>query len=253
MSTEADFLWPAGYDRIVLEETDSTMREAARLAPTLTQPTWILAHHQTAAHGRRGRPWANPAGNFAATLVMRPDCTPAEAALRSFVAAIALYWTLGSLIDRARLTLKWPNDVLLDSGKVAGILLESSGRGQSVDWLSIGIGINLAAAPDPAALEPGAVAPVSIAGQGGQAAPADEVLTELALHFDQHDRILRETGFDPIRRLWLRHAARLGETVTAKTTRDSFTGTFDTVDETGQLILRTAAGPVIIPAADIYF
>ena len=65
--------WPQGYGLHVLEEVDSTLNEAARLAPTLQGPLWILAHHQTAARGRRGRAWANPRGNLAATLVMRPD------------------------------------------------------------------------------------------------------------------------------------------------------------------------------------
>ena len=76
--------------RHVLAEVDSTNSEAARLAPRLTQPTWILARRQTAARGRRGRAWAAPEGNFFATLVMRPSGDPVAAAQRSFVAALAL-------------------------------------------------------------------------------------------------------------------------------------------------------------------
>ena len=77
----------------------------------------------------------NPVGNLAATLVMRPGGLPAWAALRSFLAANALFETLALYCDRDCLSLKWPNDVLLDERKVAGILLESAGNAREVDWL----------------------------------------------------------------------------------------------------------------------
>ncbi|HQU70187.1 MAG TPA: biotin--[acetyl-CoA-carboxylase] ligase, partial [Albidovulum sp.] len=66
MSASDPLAWPEGVARHVLAEVDSTNSEAVRLAPALTQPTWIFAHRQTAARGRRGRGWAMPAGNFAA-------------------------------------------------------------------------------------------------------------------------------------------------------------------------------------------
>ncbi|MBF9060971.1 biotin--[acetyl-CoA-carboxylase] ligase, partial [Rhodobacterales bacterium HKCCSP123] len=65
--------WPADVGRQVLPSTDSTMAEAARQAASLPGPTWICALDQTAARGRRGRAWANPPGNFAASLVLRPE------------------------------------------------------------------------------------------------------------------------------------------------------------------------------------
>ena len=145
------------------------MAEAARRADGLFAPTWIMARHQTEARGRQGRKWENPAGNLAATLIMRPLCTPQAAAQRSFLAANALFETMALYVDRARLATKWPNDVLLNGGKVAGILLETSGRGPFVDWLSIGVGVNLRRVPPqvkdaafpPVALNDVAEAPVS--------------------------------------------------------------------------------------------
>ena len=89
-----------------------------------------------------------PAGNFAATLVMRPAGIRHGRRCGSFVAANALYATLAMYVRDASLALKWPNDVLLEGGKVAGILLESTGKGKTVDWLAIGIGVNLAAKPE---------------------------------------------------------------------------------------------------------
>ncbi len=83
--------WPAGTGRILLDETDSTNAEALRRAGELAPPAWILAHRQTAGRGRRGRPWRMPEGNFAATLLCHPPQRPAQAALLSFVAALALH------------------------------------------------------------------------------------------------------------------------------------------------------------------
>ena len=74
--------WPEGYGRRVYDTLDSTLSEAARLQQELTAPTWILALEQTAARGRRGRSWATPRGNFAATLMMPRKEPPGVAALR---------------------------------------------------------------------------------------------------------------------------------------------------------------------------
>lgn len=242
--------WPEETDRVILDETDSTMAEAARRAAGLARPTWIMARRQTAARGRRGRTWSNPEGNFAATLVLRPDGGPAEAALRSFAAANALFEALSLRVDRTLLSLKWPNDVLLNGGKVAGILLESAGTGARVDWLAIGFGVNLARAPEAAGTE---FRPVSLEGEGGRPTAPEELLSLLASNMATEERLFRDMGFAPIRRNWLRHAARLGETITARTARGETSGVFETVDEDGQLVLRTGAGQVRIPAAEVFF
>lgn len=245
--------WPAAYDRIILDEVDSTMAEAARRAPRLNGPTWIMARRQTAARGRRGRAWVNPEGNFAATLVLKPTGSPAQAALRSFATANALRETLAMSVDPKRLSLKWPNDVLLDGGKVAGILLESSGQGGHVDWLSIGIGVNLVSAPPVDDVEEGAVRPVAVAGNGVDAPSQNELLFWLASHYADQEQRLNEFGFNPIRLHWLAHAARLGEAIRARTARDTLYGTFADVDKDGQLVLETAKGRTTIPAADVFF
>jgi len=229
------------------------MTEAAARAPSLAGPTWILARRQTDARGRRGRAWQSPTGNFAATLVMRPEGGPAQAALRSFVAALALQRALTAYVAPARLALKWPNDVLLDGGKVAGILLESAGAPGEVAWLSIGIGINLVAAPPPEMVEADALTPVSLAGQGDAAPTPDEMLTVLARQFAELETTFGQFGFDPIRRAWLDHAARLGQPIRARTAKAELIGTFLDMDNQGQLVLETAKGRTVIPAADVFF
>jgi len=230
------------------------LSEAARIAPSLAGPEWILAHRQTAARGRRGRAWVAPAGNFAATLVMRPQEPPEKAALRSFVAALALFDALVVVSGRAEaFSLKWPNDVLCHGGKLAGILLESAGAGPRLDYLSIGIGVNLMGAPDAAAVEAGAVAPVALMPETGASVTPEEFLDHLAAAYARLETQFVTFGFAPIREAWLARAARLGETITARTTTSETQGRFETVDETGNLVMETPRGRVRIAAADVFF
>ncbi len=246
--------WPDGYGRRVLACVDSTNAEAARIAPDLAGPEWILALEQTAARGRRGRGWVNPKGNFAATLVMHPGETPDKVALRSFVAALALNDALVAATGRPEpFSLKWPNDVLLNGGKLAGILLESAGIGGRLTHFAIGIGVNLKEAPVAAEVEAGAVRPVSLLSETGVAITPEEFLDLLAPAYAHYEAQFTTYGFDPIRTAWLSRAARLGEVVTARTSRDEVTGTFETVDAAGNLVLSTAKSRVAIPAADVFF
>jgi len=246
--------WPPGLGRQVLDSTDSTMAEAARQAESLVVPTWIMARRQTAARGRRGRPWAMPPGNFAASIVLRPTEPPAEVALRSFVAALALRDAFVAATDRPRaFALKWPNDVLLNGGKVAGILLESLGGRGRVQGLVIGFGVNLAAAPGRSDVEPGAVPPVGLAAELGVAIAPEAFLDLLAPAYDRRERQFASCGFAPIRDAWLESAARLGAVMTARTGKAETTGVFRGVDMAGNLILDTAKGRAAVAAADVFF
>jgi len=245
--------WPKGHDLILLDEVDSTMAEARRRRD-LARPTWIVARRQTAAVGRRGRAWGAPEGNLSATLVLMPDCPPGQAALYSFVISYALYGTLLAYVpDREAVSLKWPNDVLLRGGKLAGILLESDGMGTRVVRLSIGIGVNLNTAPTAVAIEPGALVPKVLAEEAGEPVDPLEFLAFLAEHVDHQVRFFSENGFGPLRSAWLARAARLGETITARTGTETVEGRFEKVDEDGQLVLETQGGRRTIAAADVFF
>jgi BirA family biotin operon repressor/biotin-[acetyl-CoA-carboxylase] ligase len=236
-----------------MAEVDSTLSEARRIAPDLQQPTWILAHHQTAARGRRGRNWGMPNGNFAATLVLRPQEPVARAALRSFVMALAVGEVVSDLSGAADIALKWPNDVLLDGGKLAGILLESAGDARGLEYLAIGVGVNLCAVPDVSAMEPGAMAPVSLLGQTGLMVSPADFLEALAGRYAALEAQFTEMGFEPIRRAWLNRAARRGQVLRARMMREEVTGVFQDVDPAGNLVLMTDQGRRVIPAADVYF
>jgi BirA family biotin operon repressor/biotin-[acetyl-CoA-carboxylase] ligase len=130
-----------------IEEIGSTNADlAARVSAgeALAEGRWLVADRQTAGRGRQGREWADGTGNFmGSTLVRLRSDDPPPASL-SFVAALAVYTAIAPLVGTAQMVqLKWPNDVILNAGKVAGILLERVG-----DVVIVGIGVNLVSAPD---------------------------------------------------------------------------------------------------------
>jgi BirA family biotin operon repressor/biotin-[acetyl-CoA-carboxylase] ligase len=245
--------WPTGVGHLPADEVTSTLDVARQEAGQYPNPTWFTATRQTASRGRRGRPWIAPEGNFYGTLSM--SCSnPAKASLRSFVTALALHDALRAVMgDGPSLTLKWPNDVLLNNGKVAGILLESLQTGGQMWGVAVGIGVNLIAAPAMDRVESGAVYPVSVKGESGVDVTPDVFLQHLAPAFARYDAQLSTYGFAPIRTAWLARAAKLGETITARLPTEDITGRFDTVDESGYLVLNTAKGARSIAAADVFF
>ncbi len=149
--------------------------------------------------------------------------------------------------------LKWPNDVLLNGGKLAGILLESQGLNGPDPVLCIGIGVNLIAAPDPAAVEPGALPPVSLLAETGLRVTPEAFLGALAPAYAGWEETFRDRGFAPLRTAWLAHAAHLGQPIRARTGTLVREGRFDGIDAQGNLSLGTPQGTLAIPAAEVFF
>lgn len=248
--------WPRGVDCLRLAEVDSTNAEAQRLARDgATGPVWVVAERQTMGRGRRGRPWTDHRGNFYATCLLTPPGGPTSAALRSFVAALALFDALVGVTGRPQLfALKWPNDVLLSGQKLAGILLEMcSATSGAAAPLAVGIGVNLAGAPRADVLEPGALSPISLAEATGLTISPEDFLDALAPAFARWEGQLISEGFAPVRRAWLSRAVRVGEEVVARLPGQEIHGVFRTIDETGAILLDTVSGPLALSAADIHF
>lgn len=242
--------WPPGYGLKEFAELDSTNEEAKRLAASgAPAPVWIRADKQTAGRGRRGRAWETGAGNLAATLLLRPNRPAAECAQLSFVTAIAAADAMARFAPRARIEVKWPNDILADGRKLAGILLESASSGNVPFWLAIGIGINLSHYPE------GVEFPaISIAALGAPTPKPSDALTELAAAFAKWYDIWAREGFAPIREAWLARAARLGERIVARLQERELSGVFEGIDETGALLLREGQGQTrTIAAGEIFF
>lgn len=242
---------PTGYELASFEEIDSTNEEARRRAQAGERgPLWIWAKKQVAGRGRRGRTWESPSGNLFCTLLIAPGAPAADAARLSFVAALAVYETVTAFVAPAKVRVKWPNDVLIDGQKVAGILLESSGESgaQLLPWLAVGIGINLQHQP-----EQPAYPATRIAAHGFAPRPA-EALSWLAEAFDRHFQTWRTKGFAPIRSAWLEHAAGLGQAVTARLPSETINGVFQGLDADGALLLALPDGSTrAITAGEVFF
>lgn len=201
---------------------------------------WLRAERQTGGRGRQGRAWASPEGNlYASTLIrVRPgDPSPATLAL---VAAVALEEAVSVFVPGARI--KWPNDLLIDSAKLSGILLERAG-----DAIVIGFGVNLA--HHPTGLERPAT---SLAAHGN--APDPQLFVEtLAESFARWVASWRE-GLGPVRDRWLARAHPIGTALTVRLVDGaSLDGLFGGLDANGSLILRLADGTShAIHAGDVF-
>jgi BirA family biotin operon repressor/biotin-[acetyl-CoA-carboxylase] ligase len=250
----------AGYRLAAFDHIGSTNAEAmSRGREGERGPLWIVTSEQTAGRGRRHRPWIAPRGNLASSILEVIDVSPQVAATLGFAAGLALEAALQKVSvetslraagsDDMKYALKWPNDVLAGGRKLAGILLEAEAVAENRLAVVVGIGTNVVAAPE------GTPTPaVSLAALGVHIG-AEELFGGLSDAWVEFRGIWdRGRGFGEIRRLWLERAAGLGQPVAIQSGGSTVEGTFDSIDETGCLIVRTQGGDrVPISAGDVYF
>jgi BirA family biotin operon repressor/biotin-[acetyl-CoA-carboxylase] ligase len=248
----------AGHRLAAFDQIGSTNTEAlARARCGERGPTWFVTSEQTAGRGRRQRAWVAPRGNLAASVLEVLDVAPSVAATLGFAAGLAEEAALERVSleaalrlgpDRPRYALKWPNDVLAGGKKLVGIALEAEAVEAGLAVV-VGIGTNVVAAPE------GTPTPaVSLADLGVQIS-AEELFSALSDAWVEFRGIWNNgRGFAEIRRLWLARAAGLGEKVAIHTGTASLEGIFDTIDDSGCLIVRTADGSrVPVAAGDVFF
>lgn len=248
----------SGYRLSAFERIGSTNTEAlAQVRNGVSGPTWFVTSDQTAGRGRRQRAWFAPPGNLASSVLEVIDVSPSIAATLGFVAGVALERAVrtisveasvrsGAAIDYA---LKWPNDVLANKQKLTGIGLEAETTGDGRLAVVVGIGTNVVAAPE------GTPFPATSLRALGVDASAEDVFSALSDAWAELFPIWdRGRGFAEIRRLWLDRAAGLGELVSIRTGTAVITGTFDTIDAGGCMVIRTSGGKSeTIAAGDVYF
>jgi len=217
----------------------STSDEAKRLAAAgAPEGTLVQALRQTGGRGRRGRQWQSPEGNLYVSVVLRPGCAAPAAAQLSFAAAVALAEALAAWLAPERIGLKWPNDVLADDAKLAGILAESAnGADGRVAWLVLGIGVNLARHPDGLAYPA-----TSLRALGCGEVSAEAMLHALAPALSDWYRRWRETGFQPVREAWLARATGLHRPVRARSAEGCIEGRFVDLDASGAMLVVDRAG-----------
>lgn len=237
------------FHLIAYETIGSTSDEAKRLAREgAAEGLIVWAKTQTAGRGRRGRTWVSPPGNLHMSLVLRPRCRPATAAQLGFVAALAMAGAIGELAPAIAIQCKWPNDLLANGKKLAGILLETEMiAGESLDFVIVGIGVNLLSSPRDTPY-----AATSLAEEGGAAIPPVTVIVAFARHFAEWLTRWSEEGFAPIRDAWLLRAIGLGQPIQVRLERDTLDGRFLDLDNDGALMLGTSSGSRRIAAGEIF-
>jgi BirA family transcriptional regulator, biotin operon repressor / biotin---[acetyl-CoA-carboxylase] ligase len=250
----------AGHRLAAFDQIGSTNAEAmVRAREGERGPMWFVTTEQTAGRGRRQRAWIAPRGNLASTVLEVINVSPAVAATLGFAAGLSLEAALRKISVEAALrsggadalgfALKWPNDVLAGDKKLAGILLEAEAVANGGLAVVVGIGTNVVAAPE------GTPTPATSLAALGVHIGAEELFAALADAWVEFRGIWDHgRGFAEIRRLWLERAARLGEKVAIQTGTSAIEGTFDTIDETGCMIVRLADGRrVPVSAGEVYF
>jgi BirA family transcriptional regulator, biotin operon repressor / biotin---[acetyl-CoA-carboxylase] ligase len=242
---------PPGFRLVCYDAVGSTNDEAKHLAREgAAEGTFVWALEQTAGRGRRGRAWVSPRGNFYASLILRPDCAADQAAQLGFVAALAVGDALGAVVPSLEwLSYKWPNDVLMNSRKIAGILLESEmSLGGALAFLVVGVGVNLAASPPDAEFPATSLAEQDL----GEVSPA-VVLGAFAGHFESWTKRWRADGFAPVRGAWRARATSLGEPIRVRLEAATLQGRFLDIDEDGALLLQSGGERRRISAGEVFF
>jgi len=239
---------------LLLDQTDSTNVEARRRADAgETGPLWIVARRQTEGRGRRGRQWESQAGNLFSTLLQVTRKSPAEAAQVTFVAALAIADLLDAFAPASLVTIKWPNDVMLAGQKASGVLVESGAHDSGGLWLAVGIGVNLAHAPE--GTERPATAVVHHLRGDVTAPPSVEAAAaKLAEAFDVWMTRWETLGFEPILDAWRARTPGLDGPAVARLGRETVEGLAEGVAADGALKLRLADGSLrLISAGDVFF
>jgi BirA family biotin operon repressor/biotin-[acetyl-CoA-carboxylase] ligase len=230
---------PVGWRLVWRLSVGSTNDEAKALAEIGEQsPCVIWAWEQLSGRGRKGRNWQSPPGNLYCSVLIRPNCLATNAAEIAFVVGLAISDAIESSAPGISLKLKWPNDVMADNAKLAGILLESAvapnGR---LSWLVIGIGVNITSHPVGVAYPA-----TSLTALGAVELCPGKLLTLYIAELEQWLYWWQKEGFAVVRDHWLRRAWRLGNEVMVRCDTGIVRGRFVDIDFNGALILETEKG-----------
>ncbi|MBR7114077.1 MAG: biotin--[Firmicutes bacterium] len=239
-------VWQIRYE----QQVDSTNRRLLIAAEDgADDHTVLIAEAQSAGRGRFSRVWHSEAGqNLLLSLLLRPNLPPHIAQTMTLTAAVAVAEALNK--RGCPVGIKWPNDILDAHGrKLCGIRCEMHCDMESVDYVIVGIGINVYQEKFPAEIS--AIA-TSMHQVSGETAPRAEIAAAVLDAFEENYQLLCAEGFAPIRAKWLEYNCCVGRRLTVTDERQApQTGLCCGIDEQGYLLLETAAGVTRITGGDI--
>ncbi len=227
---------PSLYELVELQSTDSVMKEAQRRAGNgAEEGTLILAHEQTDAYGRLGKRWYSPRGNLYCAIILQPEFSLDQSLQLNYVAAVSMGTALGSLMSpMVTLRYRWPNDIVLNGDKAAGIFIDApTPMDAQIPWMIIGMAVNIAVYPDNP--NPGAVSVHDV--EGNKNIRAIDVLEEYSKQFLHWINRWAEDGFEPILKTWLQRADEIGEKISIELKNEVLTGRFSRITTNGDIAL----------------
>ncbi|MDF2965830.1 MAG: biotin--protein ligase [Rickettsiaceae bacterium] len=247
--------WLKEYNLLIYEEVDSTNSEALRLAKAGVDGNFVIwAQSQTHGRGRNGRAWLSAKENLFTSILLSPDCKVESLPQLSFVTSLAVHDALSLICKQhkvsASLSLKWPNDILINEAKVAGILLESINvKTFKRNYLVIGIGININNKPE---LEGRTITCLKDI-LGADIEPG-YVFDKVLAYFDLYYKKWQNDGFIDIRKTWLKKAHHLNNVVTIDSGHNRVSGIFKDIDFSGAIRIKLACGRIYsLHAGEVFF
>ncbi len=226
-----------------IESTNSYAFEAAS-SRQISDHEIIMAHKQIIGRGRQNRSWNSPNGNLYFSLVLRPKISAEKMPQISFVAITALQIAIAKIVKNS-VQVKWPNDLLIDEKKVAGLLLEGKISDKNCEFVVIGIGLNIRSSPT------NTIFPADNLKNFGIEISPKKALKNFLDEFERLYCNWLDFGFKGIRQLWLKNAYRLGKEISVKIGLESLEGVFENFDEEGNLLLRCGNETIKISVADV--
>ncbi len=240
---------PSGAKLEIFDTLDSTSAEAKRRARDGEHgPLWIVAVEQTAGYGRRGRSWESAAGNFTGTFLFEPEGDAALFGQLSFVIALAVFDAVEPMVRSGALSLKWPNDVLGEGAKLAGLLLERIDH-DGAALVAVGVGVNIASAPQDLPYKATTLAALSDA----PTPSPEQLVCAVDAAFQRRYALWAGQGFSPIREAWLARARGVGDDIRVRLPNEECSGVFAGIDQTGALILAQGETRRLVAAGEIMF
>ena len=227
---------------LYFETIDSTNRKARDLADGgAAEGTLVLSEAQTKGRGRKGRTWYSPPeGGIYISLILRPLISPAEAPKFTLLTAVALAEAIVSLTGLS-IDIKWPNDILINGKKLAGILTEMSTEMDAVNYIVVGLGLNVNTPAFP--VEIGQIA-TSIRIETGESFPRVMIIQEYLKRYEDYYDIYQKTGFDAVINRWKDLSNIIGKKVEVEVIGKRFIGEALDIDGDGALVLKDDQGGI---------
>lgn len=208
----------------------------------------VVADVQSEGRGRKDRTWTSPKGGLWFSILLFPKIHPKQGMLITMIGSVAVTQGIIELTD-LNPEIKWPNDILLNKKKVCGILTEIETRKNNMNYVIVGVGINVNNILERKLHRPA----TTLKDVFGSEVSREELLTSILNSFDNHYEKINSENYDHIRKLWLSYSNIIGKKIKVEDEKNVYTGIVSDIDEYGHLLLETKSGQVKIISGDINY